>query len=379
MQMSTFPCILLLCAISLVTCHQRLVAESRTNVELFIKEISKVMSNSDPSGRNHSTKVTIAPHPPLSNVDVWRLLLHLKSEEIKTLTLTVDETQPSTQTEFIFEGNLVDSDSIFLQAMRDSIVVATAFLSMEIRDLQSNVAWVGSNETSHISSLRIVASEKVGVVSAGEQNCSTHESPCYIISPPDPKPDLIKRCISFYFGAQRTVNLCDERVTNFLEISPSPSLYLQDDGNLKVSFTYSHNATEIEVVVYDPEDHTKVFSNSSYRCLVSVSRIFQEGEAVSCTHNITVPEGQTRMVVLIVRTDEKGYVYDSSRLLFEGNPSKPCRTGVIVGAVVGSLLGVGIIATLIIIIVLRKRMKKKKRTDTKRGMTTSYSKAPTSE
>ncbi|KAK7079136.1 hypothetical protein SK128_008293 [Halocaridina rubra] len=106
----------------------------------------------------------------------------------------------------------------------------------------------------------------------------------------------------------------------------------------------------IEVVVFDHEDRTNVYSEKGYNCYIDISTKADDGKKLSCTHNFNQPMGQTKMMVLTVRIDDNNGVYKSSLQHFESNvPAVKDNTGVIVGVVFGSLIGVALLVFIVLL------------------------------
>lgn len=338
-----------------VMCQLILESASKSAINLEITKISKVMKQDDPTGKNHSTKVTIARHPPLYNVVEWKLVFQSHDGNTTTLNKLVDGSKPSTETELVFEGNLPDSKYIFLQALSNVEVVAMVYLGFPIIDLQSNVAWVGDEKSSLLSSVRVVVGDRLNHISVGDLNCSRLESKCYFISP-NPKPTFIERCLEASLGSHKTVQLCDERETSFKEMSPKPSLFLQNSRTFEVTVYTDNKIAQIEVVVFDPEDYSRVFSNSSYNCYTE-----NVNGKYKCLHEFMLPDEKEEIMVLVVQIDAYGYVCGSSLQIFRGNLPNSETTGIIVASFIGTTVGVALIILLTMLFVKRKQTKKRKR------------------
>lgn len=366
----------LLTVVVSVMSHSPLDSGSHNTVALTFIKISKVMREGETTGRNHSTQVIISPHPPLRNVIEWKLLLQRPPPgDLVTLSLKVDGWIPSTQTEIVFEENLVESDSIFLQAKDSSRIVAMAYLGFHIRDLHSTVAWIGADKGSPSSSLRVAIGEQLGEVSVNGEVCKASDSPCYYITP-NPKPTIVERCVSVSIGIDKIVKQCDDRETSFREMSPTPSLYLRDDGKMEVEFTYNQEAPKLEMVAYDPVNSTKVFSNSSYQCNIPASSKSTDGEKVTCLHDLFLPNDQMEIMVLLVQIDKEGYVLASNLQIFKGNPEKD-QIGIIVGSAVGAIVLMAIFILVMLLFVKRKGSIRKEKKAAKRALEVTYTPAPT--
>lgn len=345
-------------------------------IEISIQQISKVMREDDPMGRNHSTKVIISPHTPFPNVVEWTLLLHTPAGMTESYSVKGDGSNPSTQTEFIFEGNLVETNSLVLQAKNESKTVAFAYMVISIIDLETNMAWVGADKSSSSPSLRVEAGEILGEVVIDRWVCKTMESPCYYLTS-KPRVNAVKRCTNLYPETGDSVTLCDERITEFREITPTPPVHLRDDGRLEVEFTYNNERTVVEVVVYDPVDHSKVFSDPGFKCRFRLGAKYNTGDTMTCINDMTLPESQTEMMVLVVKLDDQGNVYESNLQFFNSDPEDPAanNTGVIVGAVFGTLLGLALVIFLIIFFM----KKDQKKAATKKESSATYTATATAE
>lgn len=290
-------------------------------VPLTIEQISKVMREGDVSGKNHSTKLVISSYEPLYNVLEWEMLLHANDGNIISYTIKGDGSNPSTQTEFVFEDILVESDSIMLTAKNSSMTLARAYLVLDIQDLDSNVAWVGDEKINPSSSLRVFAGEPFVEVLVDEDSCTPDDSPCYYIKPKS-KSSHIERCIDTFIGTTgKSVELCDERETPFQKMASTPPVSLREDGHLEVEFTFNKEYFRVEVVAYDPADHTKIFSNPGYQCRFPVGKMWTVGEKMKCLHYMTLPDNQKKIMVLVVKLDEDDEVFESNLQYIDESPS----------------------------------------------------------
>ncbi|XP_064102112.1 uncharacterized protein LOC135212520 [Macrobrachium nipponense] len=353
-----------------VMCQLILESASKNAINLDITKISKIMKRDDPTGKNHSTKVTIAPHPPLYNIVEWKLVFQSHDGDTTTLTKLVDGSKPSTETELIFEGNLPDSKYIFLQALNNVEVAAMVYLGFPIVDLHSNVAWVGDEKSSLLSSVRVAVGNRLNHISVGDLNCSRLESKCYFISP-NPKPTFIERCLEASLGSHKTVQLCDERETSFKEMSPTPSLSLLSSRSIEVTVYTDNKNSQIEVVAFDPEDYSHVLSNSNYNCSTAKQQSENENGKHKCLHEFMLTEEKEELMVLVVQIDEYGYVCGSSLQIFRGNLPNSETVGIIVASFIGTTVGVALIILLTMLFVRRKQTKRRKREEREQDSATT--------
>ncbi|KAK7079137.1 hypothetical protein SK128_008294 [Halocaridina rubra] len=309
--------IFLLVIIATVTSIE-VTTESRNVQSLVIERITKVNRPNDPTGRNHSLAIRISPNVAIHDVTEWNLVLRTVTKETVTYNLKMEGTEPSLQREFVFEGNLIESDTIIMQAKKATSTVAACLLTLRLKDTGSNIAWVGAEENDPSASMRVLASESLNeIIMADHRICSLVESPCYYIMP-KPKPNPRERCVDIVSGTGEIVELCDETVTSFNEITPKPDLHLHEDGKLGVQLDHSGDGKMIEVVVFDYEDRTNVYSEKGYNCYIDISTKDDDGQKQSCTHHFTQPMSQSKMMVLVVRIDDNGAVYESSLQHFDG-------------------------------------------------------------
>ncbi|XP_068216293.1 uncharacterized protein [Palaemon carinicauda] len=336
-----------------------LESASKSSIQLYITKISKVSKQEDPTGKDHNTKVEIAPHDPLYNIEEWKLIFQSDDGSTTTLKKLVDASRPSEEKEFLFEGNLPDSKYIFLQALNEEQVVAMDFLGLPITDLQSNVAWVGDEKSSLSSSVRVAVGNRLTHISVGEQNCSSIDSPCYFISP-NPKPTIIERCLKASLGSSKTVQLCDARETSFQEMSQTPSLFLRNAKTMEVTVDTEDKNLEIEVVVFDSEDPSNVFSNNSYKCYKPKDQTENESGKYKCLHEFILPEEKEHIMVLVVHIDVNGYVSGSSLQHYKGNLPDSETVTIIVATLVG-IIACGAVLILLTMIFLRRKQTRRRK------------------
>ncbi|XP_066983158.1 uncharacterized protein [Macrobrachium rosenbergii] len=317
--MATMLRLLLILAATVALASPELLAKAGANLatsSLNIEEITQIMNDDDPSGQNHSIRVTIADHDPLDDVVEWKLFLHSNEEGAVSYKIPGDGENPSIQTEFVFNGNLVTSDSYLLQAKDASEDIAMDFKVAHITDLETSLAWVGGERSLPTSSLRIWTSEQVGNITVDGNVCTYDDNPCYIIAP-ETKVSHIKRCVNISVSSDQVMRQCDERVTLYKEMGESLPIDLQEDGALTVEFTYPGEHFSVEVVTYDPLNKTNVFSEYPYKCRFPIGQIRKEGDKTVCRHTLTLPEEQKEMMVLIVVIDDEHRVKRSALQYFD--------------------------------------------------------------
>ncbi|XP_064101283.1 uncharacterized protein LOC135211956 isoform X2 [Macrobrachium nipponense] len=294
--MTTMLRLLSILASMVAIASPQLLAKAGANLatsSLNIEEITQVMREDDPTGQDHRIRVTISEHDPLDDVVEWKLFLHSNDEGAVTYKIPADGENPSTQTEFVFNGNLVNSDSYLLQAMDHSEDIAMDFKVVAITDLETSLAWVGGERNSPASSLRIVTSQQVGNITVDGNVCTYDDHPCYIIAP-ETKPSYIRRCVNISVSSDKVMRHCDERVALYKEIGETLPIELQEDGILTVEFTYPGKYLSVEVVAYDPKNNSNLFSEYPYKCRFPIGQIRKKGDKTVCRHTLTLPRGHKR-------------------------------------------------------------------------------------
>lgn len=367
--------ICLLAFITSALCQQPSNEDTKNSKPLQIKEIRQVMRQGDLSGENHSIKVVISIHEPLYNVTQWELWLMKNDEDTVKYFTEGDGSNPTSQTEFIFEGNLVDADSIMIMAKNQSTAVAVNLLSVKIRDLHTDVAWVGDFHDGPASSLRVRPGNVVGDVQVNSVMCKANQSHCYYIEV-KPKPAAIERC---YMPIPQ-LKQCDDRIRTFKAPSSTPAVTLHNNTTLKVEVDSNGEGQNLEVIAYDSLDSNNIYSEYPYNnCYMKVGNEQEEDGKYQCYQKINLPEGKTEFNVLIVKLDNNGQVIESSLQVYGGEPPLPPRgfnTGVIVGAILGTIFGLFI---LVLLVKLFLRHKERQNPKTNRGATAVYSPTTTTE
>ncbi|XP_068208310.1 uncharacterized protein [Palaemon carinicauda] len=308
-------------ATTVVVVSSELLLQAETKLSsnsLNIEKITQIMNDNDPTGKNHSIHITISEHEPLDNVVEWKFFQHTNEGGSIQYKIPGDGQNPTHQTELIFNGNLIESDSYLLQAKDSSEDIAMDYKVVDITDLETNVAWVGEKKYLSQSSLRVMTSERVGNITVSGNVCIAGRNPCYIIAP-DAKPSSIERCATVSLGPESSFQQCDERVMMFVGIDKPLPVELQEDGSLTVEFTYAGEQLSVEVVTYDTQDKTNVFSSYPYKCRFPLGKFWEDGDQMKCRHDLTLPEDQTEMMVLIVVTDKDNNVVKSTLQYFDKN------------------------------------------------------------
>ncbi|XP_064101279.1 uncharacterized protein LOC135211953 [Macrobrachium nipponense] len=348
--------------------------DTKSAMSLKILELRQVTRQDDPSGKNHNLKVIISPYDPLPRVTEWSLIFSGNDQVSTTYTTKADGQDPTSQTEFIFEGNLVEAGVISLIAKNATGMAASCLLILPITDLKSDVAWVGDYKSGKAASLRVTPGELVDEVMVDQQLCKYSQSPCYYITP-KPHPTSFERCHFLIEGFK----LCDDRVISYSEPSSLPAIFLKDNKFLEVEVTHKTGEVPVmEVVAYDPQDHNQVFTRFPYRCLFPVGSEWQDMDTIQCRAELTVPGNSTNMMVLVVTLDEEGDVVESSLQFYgDSSPLPPSsNTGVIVGAIFGTLIGLTIVVFMIICC-MKKKDEKRAKTD--RGGSAVYQTTTTTD
>ncbi|XP_064101281.1 uncharacterized protein LOC135211955 [Macrobrachium nipponense] len=319
--------------------------------KLSIEKVSWVMKEDDPTGEDHNVRVTFS-HQSLPFVEKWSLTLHKNFRDLITYTTDADGSNPSTQTEVVFEGRLVESDAIALRALdSDGKMLALDLLTVDIPEIKSQVTWVGGKKE---KSLRVTTSDNFPEIHVGDEVCTKKTSPCYYITPSG-KSSSVDSCVTKYLQQDRVLQMCDERVTEIPEISPEPSVSVTEEGKISVSLKLADREEfQVEVLAYTSDDHSLVSSKQDHSCLIATGVESREEDTMTCLHRASLPEGQTDITVLIVKTDKEANAIASSLVLHGGKPDVDENVGVIIGAVVGAIIGVALVAFLVIYCMRKK-------------------------
>lgn len=106
------------------------------------------------------------------------------------------------------------------------------------------------------------------------------------------------------------------------ELYQTPSLYISDDHLLEVSMILPQDVVleGREVVAYDPEDPSVVFSPEGFRCNPSAG-MGDRGER-TCTQRLEMTEAKDAVSVLVVLVYPDGGHLESKLLTYRGE-SKP--------------------------------------------------------
>ncbi|XP_066983157.1 uncharacterized protein [Macrobrachium rosenbergii] len=352
--------ICLLATVAYAVCQVATETDTKSTTSLNIVEIRQVTRQDDPSGKTHNLRVIVSPYDPLPGIVEWSLVLRRNDQVSTTYVTKADGQDPTSQTELIFEGNLVESDFIGLIAKDATGLAGNCMLAVHIRDLKSDVAWVGDYKSGKAASLRVTPGELVKEVKVDHHLCEYSQSPCYYITP-SPLPTSFERC----YYPMPEFKLCDDRVISYNEPSSLPAIFLKDNKFLEVEVPHKVGEVPVmEVVAYDPQDHKQVFTNFPYRCPFPIGSEWNDMDTIRCRVELTLPGNSTNMMVLVVTLDEDGDVVESSLQFYgDSSPLPPSsNTGVIVGAIFGTLIGLSVVVFMIICC-MKKKDEKRAKTD----------------
>ncbi|XP_071545725.1 uncharacterized protein [Panulirus ornatus] len=363
-----------LCCFASVTAQDELEARNdtvmssneRVSTPLVLLEVRKAFGVVSPRDRDHNIlKVLLEEHRPLVNVTQWELQMNGES-----YAFTDDDPM---QTELEFGAELTDTDEIIITATNDKNVFLGAVLAvLEIRDMKSRVARVGGKYDSAMSSLR-VATGKLEQVQVEDKECKEENSPCYYLL--TQLPENVPRCVDIERQQDLgVVRHCDDSITSFREIPERVILNLSGDV-LTVEANFTTSPSKVEVVVFDTKEPSNVFSPEGYEC-----RVKGEPRQMShvCHQQLTGGKDLAGISVLVVSLDREGFVLESRIDVYEGKgiSENSSNKGVIVGAVIGVLCAIALIAGIFVYV---KGKKETTSRSTQSRASNKYEKTATTE
>ncbi|XP_047473413.1 uncharacterized protein LOC125028117 [Penaeus chinensis] len=344
---------------------------------LELRKVPRETTPSDHTSRDHDVKIVLDEHSLIVGVTRWTLVF-LKGGQQFTSSLDALTETDGIQREFVFKTELVEgANAVLVTAKgRSGSVLATGTAYVQIPDLDSNVAWVGGEyHPSSPSSLRVDPGT-LSEVWVSSRVCRREKAPCYFLQ--KELPEVVSRCLTLSDSLTNVpLVLCDDTVLPFHELYQTPSLYITDDYLLEVSMTLPQDVVleGREVVAYDPEDPSVVFSPEGFRCNPSAG-VGDRGER-TCTQRLEMTEAKDAVSVLVVLMYSDGGRLESKLLTYRGQEPRASQTGVIVGSVVGGLVGVVLIAAAVFLL-LRWRKNKGKKGSSRRS-SAQYAATPTSD
>lgn len=343
---------------------------------LELRKVSRETTPNDPTSRDHDVKIVLDEHILIVGVTRWTLTFLMGGQQFTSSLDAVTETD-GIQREFVFKTELVEgATAVLLTAKgRSGSVLATGTAYVQIPNLDSNVAWVGEEyHLSTPSSLRVDPGT-LSEVWVANRVCRREKAPCYFLQ--KELPEVVSRCLTLSDSLTNApLILCDDTVLPFHELYQTPSLYISDDHLLEVSMILPQDVVleGREVVAYDPEDPSVVFSPEGFRCNPSAG-VGDRGER-TCTQRLEMTEAKDAVSVLVVLVYPDGGRLESKLLTYRGQEPRASQTGVIVGSVVGGLVGVVLIAVAVFLLLRWRKTKGKKESS---RSSSQYAATPTSD
>ncbi|KAG0719720.1 hypothetical protein GWK47_049917 [Chionoecetes opilio] len=321
-------------------------ADGQKATSIDMLEVRKVNRPSAAYNQDHNVKIVLSQHQSLPTLSQWELTIVGKTPG-KQNVYSVQAQDPY-QTEVEFEADLTDAGYIYLEGRDSSNKLVSSYTQLDPSFLSSRVARVGAEYDESVSSLRVWPGDMSEVV-VGQDRCPMGK-PCYYISTTLPRD--IPRCVPNY----SRVKQCDDFITEFQELNEKPTLNITLDRMLTVQTVPKSIPTKMEVVVFNPQDPSKIFSPENYECQLQVNQ-----GGIQCQQQLKDIGSLQELMVLIVFLNQEGFVLGSRMESYRSDPDSLLRnsTGVIVGSVVG-VLGVALLAGAAVYLVKKKKICSKK-------------------
>ncbi|XP_037776406.1 uncharacterized protein LOC119573313 [Penaeus monodon] len=323
-----------------------------TEVRKVSRQNAEIDHSGDSPHRDHDVMIVLEDHEHFAGVKRWHLTFMRGGEQF-TSALDVEENVGSEQKKFVFPTELItEANAVFITA-RDEVGTTLAFGSSQIKipEMKSYLAWVGTAYDPAASFLRVDPGT-LPVVEIGDHVCKQNTSPCYILN--ERLPEVVSRCLTITdLVTDVPVMVCDDTMIPFHELTMALTVeFIEDHTILLTLVTYQEEVvTSIEVVAYDPNDPSTVFSPLDSQC---DPRDAVEPGQVQCSQNLRQTEKPDGIeVVIVVFTSQNGSSFPQSfklRHWFIVDDEQAQTGAIVIGSIIGVLVGMGLIAALIILV-----------------------------
>ncbi|XP_045133310.1 uncharacterized protein LOC123517362 [Portunus trituberculatus] len=332
-------------ACTLALSPQESPGELRNGQFVTMLELRRLNRPSSSQSIYHNVKIVLDQQEPLPTLHQWVLTIDMGNG---TQTEYKVQAEDAYQKEVEFEADITYGRYVHIRGKNsqdDTLIHSYSELNRFF--LSSRVARVGTEYNEKVSSLRVWPGAMTEDVTVGQYQCQRNGVPCYYLSTTLPLD--IPRCVINY----NNVKQCDDFITDFQKLSGSPELNITPDGLLTIEGIVESSPVRMEAVVFDPQNHTKIFSPQNFECQLEVKQ-----GVMKCEQKLKDIGNQQKFMVLLVSLNQEGYVLRSAMKSIGDDPGvSSASTGVIVGSVVGAVFGVALLAG-VAVLLIKKRKKR---------------------
>ncbi|KAK8739963.1 hypothetical protein OTU49_003287, partial [Cherax quadricarinatus] len=320
-------------------------------------QVNKVTRMVDSSGTRVSIATTEAPIIQVTLVKFWEDTANSSSLTAGYFVGEVKETAEGYL--FKFTDDILKQeksvDLLCLGHKDDGSIGVAAAVYLTLTELKEKLTWVGAESSNSSASVRSDTLLQEGSIN-GTRVCLQEEPPCYYLQVGGEEAWKVLRCEQVNNtapGGPATVSQCDNNLAAFKETSQALTVSMVG-GSVEVTLSTSTTAT-IEVVVYDPANPDKIYSNTDLPCTTN------DQDKRRCLQSMKATQAGQRLSVLVVLVDQStGSTVLESTLLSLQVPDESSKTPawVIVVSVLGSVFGAALIVFIAAVVYKKQQVRK---------------------